>query len=121
MKNWSRRLGSLATPFPLTLAIVHAVLTIAVFRLAILQPGRHGFLPLVIYTLDLPISYVIVLVSFHIPSATYLSYQADTWLLGTSLLLLGTLWWFIIGVVIRKLVIWVVTRLFKLPNHSHSP
>src|SRR4051812_16002147 len=66
-----RRLASLATPFPITLALAHAVLTVVVFRLAIAQPIKSALLPMVVFIADLPCSFVIIYISRALPEIGY--------------------------------------------------
>jgi hypothetical protein len=62
---------------------------------------------MVIFIADLPCSFVIIYISRALPEIGYAgSLLRD----GAAFLLIGTIWWFAIGVLIREAFLWLATR-----------
>ena len=97
---------------PLALGLGNAVLTAIVFFFAVSDPQRSGMLPLVIYTLDFPASLIAEPVRSALGDLFTMTVTRQLEMDGSVYLVVGFLWLYGIGMVVR----WVFLRL--TPNHS---
>jgi hypothetical protein len=75
----------------------HAILSIGIFGLAITDPERKGLLPLVMYFVDYPCSILIESLCRSLRRST-----GDIFLVGGVVYgIVGSLWFFLIGFLIR--------------------
>jgi len=96
---------------PLALGLGNAVLTAIVFFFAVSDPQRSGMLPLVIYTLDFPASLIAEPARSALRDLFTTTVTRELEMDGGVYLVVGFLWFYGIGMVIR----WTVLRL--TPNH----
>lgn len=106
MHKWTMRFV-----FPYVLVLIHASLTIWVFTEALQDFSKAGLLPILIFTVDMPVSYVITFLARTLGEPLYLSYRAGLWNDMAFFLILGSIWWFGIGYGLCSAVSWGWHRL----------
>lgn len=106
MPTWSKRFI-----FPYLLVLIHTVLTIWVFAEAVRDFSKAGMLPILIFTIDIPVSYLILLISRTLSALLFSGYRAELLNDMAFFLMLGSIWWFGIGYASCSAVSWGWHRL----------
>jgi hypothetical protein len=96
---------------PWFLAIVHAIFTVGVFWIAIADMERMSLLPIIVFSVDLPASFLISYADYMVGHLT--SSQGNYLVSGLLYLIFGTLWWFWIGKAIGYVVKRIRARLTR--------
>jgi hypothetical protein len=88
---------------PLMLGSLHAIFAATVFGLAIRSPERGGLLPLLVYYVDYPLSIVLDGIRHILHRTGSLQYNlfADAF----TFVILGSLWFYCIGILLRLLLV----------------
>jgi hypothetical protein len=93
--------------FPSVIAIVHLLLAVLVFALAMRNPERSGLLPILIFTIDAPFSILISYVAGTFGISPETGYNASLWSDMAFFAVLGTVWWYAIGYAIIAGLDWL--------------
>ncbi len=103
---------------PFVFAGIHATLTVAVFTVAILSPVRSGLLPIIMFALDMPISFLMIQISemFY----DHWGVRGTLFVDGLTFLVVGTLWFYLIGLLLSKILMWITERQARRTEHHRS-
>jgi hypothetical protein len=93
---------------PFMLAGLHAAFTVIVFVLANKRPGGLELLPLIVFTLDYPISLLLVRVSNLFDP--YLGFKGRELVDCSAFLIGGSAWFYLIGWLARAAVLRLLMR-----------
>jgi hypothetical protein len=83
---------------PMSLAMMHALVALCVFSIALVSPVRSGLLPIIVFVVDIPASFLII----QIHELT--GYGYAVLIDAVAFLVLGSAWWYGIGMFFAMLI-----------------